>query len=238
TCSPSACVGHFDGDPKANTYGALGASHICTPEHKSLALEAALDGIVLLKNAAGALPLHKASVASAAVIGPNANDVLALLGNYWGPPCEPTTPLAGIQGYVRNARFLAGCSNGAACAGAATDQAVALAKSVDTVIMFMGLSQTQESEGREPEDRRHPWAGYPGQAGGLAIAKVLFGDKNPSGKLPVTWYPEEFTKFPMTDMRMRADPASGYPGRSYRFYNGKTVYNSATASATPSSPTG
>jgi len=29
---------------------------------------------------------------------------------------------------------------------------------------------------------------------------------------------------PMTDMRMRADPTSGYPGRSYRFYQGKTVY--------------
>lgn len=68
------------------------------------------------------------------------------------------------------------------------------------------------------------WAGYPGQAGGLAIAKVLFGDHNPSGRLPVTWYPEEFTKVPMTDMRMRADPSSGYPGRSYRFYQGKTVY--------------
>jgi hypothetical protein len=40
----------------------------------------------------------------------------------------------------------------------------------------------------------------------------------------VTWYPEEFTKVPMTDMRMRADPATGYPGRSYRFYQGPTVY--------------
>jgi len=68
------------------------------------------------------------------------------------------------------------------------------------------------------------WAGYPGQAGGLAIARVLFGDHNPSGRLPVTWYPEDFTKVPMTDMRMRADPATGYPGRSYRFYTGKTVY--------------
>jgi hypothetical protein len=28
----------------------------------------------------------------------------------------------------------------------------------------------------------------------------------------------------MTDMRMRADPTTGYPGRSYRFYNGRTVY--------------
>ena len=68
------------------------------------------------------------------------------------------------------------------------------------------------------------WAGYPGQAGGLAITNVLFGDHNPGGRLPVTWYPEEFTRVPMTDMRMRADPATGYPGRSYRFYQGKTVY--------------
>jgi hypothetical protein len=68
------------------------------------------------------------------------------------------------------------------------------------------------------------WGGYPGQAGGLSIAKVIFGEKNPSGRLPVTWYPEDFTKVPMTDMRMRADPATGYPGRSYHFYNGTTVY--------------
>jgi len=41
----------------------------------------------------------------------------------------------------------------------------------------------------------------------------------------VTWYPKEFTAVPMTDMRMRADPATGYPGRTYRFYKGNTVYN-------------
>ena len=40
----------------------------------------------------------------------------------------------------------------------------------------------------------------------------------------MTWYPQDFTKVPMTDMRMRADPATGYPGRSYRFYQGKAVY--------------
>jgi hypothetical protein len=163
-------------------------------------------------------------------------------------------------------RFLAGC-NSAACDVAATDQAVALAGSEDYVFLFMGLSQKQESEGKDrtslllpgmqqslitavadaskrpvilvllsggPVDitfaQSNPkigailWAGYPGQAGGLAIAKVLFGDHNPSGRLPVTWYPEEFTKVPMTDMRMRADPTSGYPGRSYRFYQGNTVY--------------
>ncbi|TVU16304.1 hypothetical protein EJB05_39861 [Eragrostis curvula] len=68
------------------------------------------------------------------------------------------------------------------------------------------------------------WVGYPGEAGGAAIADVLFGYHNPSGRLPVTWYPESFTKVPMTDMRMRPDNSTGYPGRTYRFYTGETVY--------------
>lgn len=44
------------------------------------------------------------------------------------------------------------------------------------------------------------------------------------GKLPVTWYPQDFTKVPMTDMRMRPVPSLGYPGRTYKFYKGKTVF--------------
>lgn len=260
-------LGHFDGDPRSSaSYGRLGAADVCSPAHKNLALEAAQDGIVLLKNDAGTLPLDRSAVASATVIGHNSNDPGALNGNYFGPPCETTTPLQGLQGYVKNVRFLAGC-NSAACSFAATGQAVALASSSDHVILFMGLSQEQEKEGLDrtslllpgkqqslitavasaakrpvilvlltggPVDvtfaQSNPkigailWAGYPGQAGGLAIARVLFGDHNPSGRLPVTWYPEEFTRVPMTDMRMRADPATGYPGRSYRFYKGKTVY--------------
>ncbi|VAI02431.1 unnamed protein product [Triticum turgidum subsp. durum] len=259
-------LGHFDGDPRANIYGGLNAADICTPEHRSLALDAAQDGIVLLKNDAGILPLDRAAVASAAVIGPNANNPGLLIGNYFGPPCESVTPLKGVQGYVKDARFLAGCRS-AACDVADTDEAASLAASSDYVLLLMGLSQQQESEGRDrtslllpgqqqslitavadaakrpvilvlltggPVDvtfaKTNPkigailWAGYPGQAGGLAIARVLFGDHNPGGRLPVTWYPEEFTKVPMTDMRMRADPATGYPGRSYRFYQGETVY--------------
>ncbi|KAL6875728.1 hypothetical protein ACP4OV_013241 [Aristida adscensionis] len=259
-------LGHFDGDPRANVYGSLGAGDICTPEHKALALEAAQDGIVLLKNDGGLLPLDRSAVASAAAIGPNADNAMALIANYFGPPCESTTPLRGLQGYVRDVRFLAGCAT-AACDVAATDQAAALAAAADYVFLFMGLSQQQESEGKDrtslllpgnqqsliaavataarrpvilvilsggPVDvtfaQTNPkvgailWAGYPGEAGGLAIARVLFGEHNPGGRLPVTWYPEEFTAVPMTDMRMRADPAAGYPGRSYRFYQGKPVY--------------
>jgi hypothetical protein len=40
----------------------------------------------------------------------------------------------------------------------------------------------------------------------------------------MTWYPQEFVKISMTDMRMRPETSSGYPGRTYRFYKGPTVF--------------
>lgn len=40
----------------------------------------------------------------------------------------------------------------------------------------------------------------------------------------MTWYPQDFTKVQMVDMRMRSEPSSGYPGRTYRFYGGKKVF--------------
>ncbi|KAK3438059.1 hypothetical protein EUGRSUZ_F02442 [Eucalyptus grandis] len=68
------------------------------------------------------------------------------------------------------------------------------------------------------------WAGYPGEAGGMALSEIIFGEYNPGGRLPVTWYPREFTTVPMTDMRMRPEPSTGYPGRTYRFYQGQSVF--------------
>ncbi|XP_057977306.1 beta-xylosidase/alpha-L-arabinofuranosidase 2-like [Malania oleifera] len=70
------------------------------------------------------------------------------------------------------------------------------------------------------------WVGYPGEAGGAAIADVIFGFYNPGGRLPMTWYPQSYAdKVPMTNMNMRPDPATGYPGRTYRFYTGETVFS-------------
>ncbi|KAJ3677342.1 hypothetical protein LUZ60_003066 [Juncus effusus] len=70
------------------------------------------------------------------------------------------------------------------------------------------------------------WIGYPGEKGGGALADVIFGYCNPSGRLPVTWYPESFADtVSMTDMRMRPDPSTSYPGRTYRFYTGDPIYS-------------
>lgn len=68
------------------------------PEHDELARRAAQDSMVLLKNAA-TLPLSK-NIKSIAVIGPTADDVMSLLGNYYGTPAAPVTVLQGIRAAV------------------------------------------------------------------------------------------------------------------------------------------
>ncbi len=69
------------------------------PSHRALARDAAVKSIVLLTNAGGLLPLRK-DLDTIAVIGPNADDVDLLLGNYNGLPAAPVTPLEGIRNAV------------------------------------------------------------------------------------------------------------------------------------------
>ena len=59
-------------------------------------------------------------------------------------------------------------------------------------------------------------AGYPGQQGGNAIADVLFGDFNPAGRLPVTWYKSVDQLPPFADYAMK--------GRTYRYFEQEPLY--------------
>ncbi|HEX4020485.1 MAG TPA: glycoside hydrolase family 3 C-terminal domain-containing protein [Acidobacteriaceae bacterium] len=67
-----------------------------TPEHRRMALQAAREAMVLLKNANHTLPFES-SVHSIAVIGPNAAYLPSLEGNYNGQPSDPITPYAGMR---------------------------------------------------------------------------------------------------------------------------------------------
>ena len=59
-------------------------------------------------------------------------------------------------------------------------------------------------------------AWYPGQAGGTAIADVIFGDYNPAGRLPVTFY-KDINDIPaFSDYKMQ--------GKTYRYFKGKPLY--------------
>lgn len=77
-------LGLFNGDPIKGKYGRLGPQDVCTSESKKLALEAARQGIVLLKNDKKFLPLKKGVNFSLAIIGPLANDSRKLGGGYTG----------------------------------------------------------------------------------------------------------------------------------------------------------
>lgn len=86
-------------------------SVVDSESHRLLALESARKSMVLLKNENNALPLSK-SLKKVAVIGPNANDVDVLLGNYNGYPSKGITPFMGIKNKLPNAevKFAQGCS--------------------------------------------------------------------------------------------------------------------------------
>ena len=81
--------------PRRDPYARLGADDIASPASRKLALEAALQSLVLLKNEDAILPL-KADT-RLAVIGPNADSLAALEANYQGTSVDPVTPLLGLR---------------------------------------------------------------------------------------------------------------------------------------------
>lgn len=88
-------LGMFD-PPSSYAFGRLPYSEVNSPQHRQLSLQAARESIVLLKNENNTLPL-KSGLASIAVVGPTAELVQALQGNYNGPPPNPVYPLTGIE---------------------------------------------------------------------------------------------------------------------------------------------
>jgi len=87
-------LGMFD-PPERVPYAGVASGENDSPEHRQLALKAAAESIVLLKNEKNILPL-KPNLRRITVIGPAADDPDTMLANYHGTPSRIVTPLEGI----------------------------------------------------------------------------------------------------------------------------------------------
>lgn len=144
-------LGEFD---ENCAYNAIPYETVECPEHLALSEEAARRSVVLLKND-GLLPLNLEKIRTIGVIGPNANDRMALIGNYHGTASRYITVLEGIQDYVGDrARVLyaEGCHlyrdrvEGLAQPGDRLAEAQTVAEHSDVVVLVVGLNENLEGE--------------------------------------------------------------------------------------------
>ncbi|MGA2570234.1 MAG: glycoside hydrolase family 3 C-terminal domain-containing protein [Terracidiphilus sp.] len=88
-------LGMFD-PPEMVSFNKIPSSEVNSAAHRELSLQAARESIVLLKNRNGALPL-KPAIRKIAVVGPTADLLEAIEGNYNGTAPEPVSPLNGLR---------------------------------------------------------------------------------------------------------------------------------------------
>ncbi|KAF8452797.1 glycoside hydrolase family 3 protein [Boletus edulis BED1] len=239
-------LGYFD-PAEGQSYRSYNWSNVNTPNAQKLAYQAAVEGMVLLKND-GTLPLS-GNVKTIALIG--AAPYLI-------------SPLMGAMQHGYNIKYVMGTS----ISTTSTDgfaAAVAAAKAADAVIYAGGMDLSVEDEANDRLNITWPgnqldliaelqavgkplvvaqfgggqvddtllkgaasvnaivWGGYPGQSGGQALFDILAGTVAPAGRLPVTQYPAGYVnEIPMTDMNLR--PHGTSPGRTYKWYTGTPVY--------------
>tara|TARA_Y100000385_G_scaffold249888_1_gene271616 strand:- start:17749 stop:19965 length:2217 start_codon:yes stop_codon:yes gene_type:complete len=247
--------------------------------HDDMALKMAQKSMTLLKNN-GILPLNKNRIKKIAVIGPNANNISALRGNYYGSASNPVTIINGIKDelgsevevvYHKGVSLVVGQDKESSVLSEKILKAV---ETSDVAIFVGGLDASWEGEesnemrarngsngflggdrtkielpeiqlnalkamnktgtpvifvllagsaisfdGLELELEAILAAWYPGQRGGNAVADVLFGNYNPAGRLPVTFYSSTSELADFEDYNMRAGK-----GFTYRYYQGDALY--------------
>lgn len=266
-------LGVFD-KLEENPFNSIPYSVVDSKPMRELNYRAAEKCVVLLKNEGNLLPLDRSKLKTVGVIGPNANNRRALVGNYEGTASRYITVLEGIQDYLgEEVRVMTSegchlCHDKVQGLGEVNDrlsEVRGVCAESDVVIACMGLDSGLEGEegdqGNEFASGDKPnlnlpglqqqileeiyacgkpvvlvllsgsalavnWAEehipailqgwYPGAQGGRAIAEILFGEKNPEGKLPVTFYrsTEELPAF--TDYSMK--------GRTYRYMQTEALY--------------
>ena len=143
-------LGMFD-PPGSNPYAKIPATDNDTAAHREAALRMAEESLVLLKDDGRLLPLAHAP-GHIAVIGPNADSLDALVGNYNGTPSNPITVLAGIRQrfphsqvtYVEGTGLIGPVTP--ASPGNSEGAALAAARQADLIVFVAGLSPHIEGE--------------------------------------------------------------------------------------------
>ncbi|MBQ5932612.1 MAG: glycoside hydrolase family 3 C-terminal domain-containing protein [Lachnospiraceae bacterium] len=139
-----------------NPYALIDYTHVDSYTSKDINLRMSEESIVLLKNDGGMLPLNKNNIRAIGVIGPNADNRKALVGNYEGTASEYVTVLEGIRREVENSGTRVYASNGCDLykpkvepLGEKSDR-LAEVKAVcdvsDVIVAVMGLDATLEGE--------------------------------------------------------------------------------------------
>ncbi|ELX11094.1 periplasmic beta-glucosidase BglX [Janthinobacterium sp. HH01] len=231
-------LGLFD-DPYRYSVAAREKAVMADPSHRAAALDVAQKSLVLLKNAAGTLPLSRAAQ-KIAVIGPLADAKRDLEGGWVveGDRAPVVSILEGIRSHAGKAEvsYAQACDN--RCTGTeGFADAVAAATRADVVVLVVGETWDLSGEAKSRTDITLPghqeqlfaalkatgkpvvvvmlagrplvfntiadqadaivYAWFPGSEGGNAVANVLFGDYNPSGKLPIT-FPRSVGQIPLS----------------------------------------
>jgi beta-glucosidase-like glycosyl hydrolase len=139
-------LGYFDPDAK-NPYRGYGLDRVDSAAHRQLALEAARQGMVLVKNDNKLLPLSEAGVKSVAAIGPNANATVTMQSNYHAQAPFLISPVMGLGKYAK-VNYVQGCDISQNDTSGFAD-AVKAAGEADATVVIVGLDQSQESEGHD-----------------------------------------------------------------------------------------
>lgn len=137
-------LGYFDGNN--SKYRNLGWSDVVSTDAWNISYEAAVEGIVLLKND-GTLPLSK-NISSVALVGPWGNATQQMQGNYYGNAPYLTSPLAALQASNLKVNYAFG-TNISSDTTAGFADAVSAAKNSDAIIFAGGIDNTVEAEGMD-----------------------------------------------------------------------------------------
>ncbi|MGB5911679.1 MAG: glycoside hydrolase family 3 C-terminal domain-containing protein [Promethearchaeia archaeon] len=206
-------------------------------EHQIIARKIAEEGIVLLKNDNNLLPLNLGKLKTIAVLGPNVDKKMAYGGGSSGIQCPyEITPLQGIKEMCKEkveinnspadadvAIIVAGFNHDRGMDSEFVDRKwfnlpedqirlinkVVNQNSNTIVILINGGPIGMEDWIDKVPVLVEAW--YPGMEGGHAIANIIFGDVNPSGKLPVS-FPKRLTDSPAHKS------SKTYPGNDKVYY--------------------